>query len=73
MTLDEMNNTMPPEELKELNERNDEEKDIIYHNLVSKHAQKNEEMQNSTSKEYGELIALRDARRKILELYQQES
>ena len=27
-------------------------------------AEKNEEMQNSTSKEYEELIALRDARRK---------
>ena len=33
----------------------------------------NEEMQNSTSREYGELIALRDARRIILELHQQES
>ena len=30
-------------------------------------------MQNSTSKEYGELIALWDARRKILELLEQES
>ena len=36
-------------------------------------AENNEEMQNSTSKEYGELIALRDARRIILELHQQES
>ena len=34
-------------------------------------SEKNEEMQNSNSKEYGELITLRDARRKILELHQQ--
>ena len=43
--LDLRNNTKPPEDLKEWNE-------------------KNEEMQNSTSKEYGELIAVRKARRK---------
>ena len=36
-------------------------------------AEKNEEMQNSTSKEYGELIALRDAEEKILKLLQEES
>ena len=29
--LDERNNTMPPEELKELNEKNEEEDDIFYH------------------------------------------
>ena len=36
-------------------------------------AEKDEEMQNSTSKEYGELNAPREARRRILELRLQES
>ena len=59
MALDKMNNAMPPQELKELNEKNLEGR--IERIWISK---KNEEMQNSTSGENGELIALRDVRRK---------
>ena len=59
MTLDEVNNTMSPEELKELNEKNLEGR--IEQIWIS---EKNEEMQNSTSKEKEELFALQDARRK---------
>ena len=58
MALDEMNNAMPPEELKELNEKNLEGR--IERIWIS---EKNEEMQNSTSEEIEELIALWDARR----------
>ena len=56
MALDEMNNAMPPKELNEKNLAGKVEQSWI--------SEKNEEMQNSNWKEYGELIALRDARRK---------
>ena len=99
MTIDEMNNAMPPEELKEWNEKNLEGRveRSCWENQQRKNkldvdlskqlktwgeimpqenawiSGNNEEMQNSTSKGYGELIALWDARRKILELLEQES
>ena len=43
----------------------------LYHNQMSEKLRRMKKMQNSTSKEYRDLIALRDARRKILELLQQ--
>ena len=66
MTLDEMNNAMPPEELKEWNEKNLEgriERIWIF--------EKNEEMQNSTSEENEELLHFETREEKILELHRQ--
>ena len=59
MTLDEMNNAKPPKELKEWNDMNLEGR--VERIWIS---EKNEEMQNSNSKENEELLALRDTRRK---------
>ena len=62
MALDEMNKAMPPEELKELNELNEKNLEGKVERIWI--SEENEEMQNSTSKQYGELIALWGARKK---------